>query len=95
MARGRKQAPWTPSRKTADHWFTRPLTAYDWDDLVAVFGGGAGRCDPGHRWCMWWRLPRPGIGKLQGHDTKALFRALVAEVSPPGLVGYVGDEPMG
>lgn len=74
---------------------TRPLTPDTWDDIVTVFGGGEGKGDPGGCWCMWWRLPGPGMTKLKGHDVKAPFRERVAAGQPPGPVGYDGGDPVG
>ena len=72
-----------------------PLTPECWDDLVTVFGGGDGKGDCGRCWCMWWRLPRRGIGEGLGKGNKALFRARVDAGPPPGLVGYDDGVPVG
>lgn len=70
-----------------------PLTPERWDDLVTVFGGGEGRGECGRCWCMWWRLPRAGLGQQQGKRNKALFRERVDAGPPPGLIGY-DEEPV-
>lgn len=74
---------------------TYPLTLERWDDLVTVFGGGDGKGECGRCWCMWWRLPRRGIGEGLGKGNKAQFRARVNAGPPPGLVGYDDGEPVG
>ena len=66
----------------------RPLTSDNWDDLVDVFGGGAGKGDCGRCWCMYWRLPRTNFETLIGDKNKALFKKRVLKGPPPGLVGY-------
>ena len=65
-----------------------PLTPERWDDLVTVFGGNDGTGECGRCWCMWWRLPRRGIGEGLGKGNKALFKRRVDVGPPPGLVGY-------
>ena len=65
-----------------------PLTPERWDDLVTVFGGNDGKGECGRCWCMWWRLPRRGIGEGLGKGNKALFKGRVDAGPPPGLVGY-------
>ncbi|MEO1678492.1 MAG: GNAT family N-acetyltransferase [Pseudomonadota bacterium] len=73
-----------------------PLTPDRWDDLVTVFGGGAGKGDCGRCWCMWWRLPRTkGPGFSNGLDVKALFHARVMQGPPPGLLRYADGAPVG
>jgi ribosomal protein S18 acetylase RimI-like enzyme len=74
----------------AEH-IAHPLTPERWEDLVTVFGGGDGKGDCGRCWCMWWRLPRQGIGEGLGKGNKALFKARVDAGPPPGLVGYDED----
>lgn len=74
---------------------TAPLTPARWEDLVTVFGGGAGKGDCGRCWCMWWRLPRAGIDPFAGVDVKALFRARVDAGPPPGILAYENGAPVG
>lgn len=74
---------------------TWPLTPKVWDDVVAVFGGGAGRGDCGRCWCQWWRLPRSGLGMDADRESlKARFRAEV-EAGVPGLLAYRESVPAG
>jgi len=65
-----------------------PLTSDRWEDLVTVFGGGAGKGDCGRCWCMWWRVDRPDMIEGLGEQNKALFRRRVETGPPPGLLGY-------
>ena len=72
-----------------------PLTPDRFADFEAVLGrGGQGGC-----WCMYWIHPdsktmgpaTKGGSKAQNRD---LFRALVAEGPPPGLIGYDDGQPV-
>ncbi|HET7010381.1 MAG TPA: GNAT family N-acetyltransferase [Anaerolineales bacterium] len=68
------------------------LTPERWPDLVRLFGprGACGGC-----WCMWWRLPRSDFNRGQGAGNRRLFRRLVQDGPPPGLLAYVDGEPAG
>jgi GNAT superfamily N-acetyltransferase len=68
----------------------QPLTPERFRDLETVFGerGVARRC-----FCMHWR--RPDGGHQDDLDNKDRYAAVVAAGPPPGLVGYIGDEPLG
>lgn len=72
---------------------TAPLTPARWNDLVTVFGGGSGVC--GQCWCMYWRLPRREFEQSLGAKSRRLFHARVKAGPPPGLIAYVGKEPVG
>jgi GNAT superfamily N-acetyltransferase len=67
-----------------------PLTPDRLGDLETVFGerGVARRC-----FCMHWRRPDGGYGDER--DNRDRFADIAAEGPPPGLVGYVGDRPVG
>lgn len=69
----------------------RPLTSARWDDLCALFGskGACGGC-----WCMWARLPRAQYESGKGATNKRRLQALVRSGEPPGLLGYLGKEPV-
>jgi GNAT superfamily N-acetyltransferase len=69
-----------------------PLTVDRWADLEALFGarGGCGGC-----WCMTWRLPRARFEKGKGASNRAAFRRRVRSGAPPGVLAYVGGEPVG
>jgi GNAT superfamily N-acetyltransferase len=68
----------------------RPLTPERFRDMETVFGerGVARRC-----FCMHWR--RPDGGHDDDLDNKERYAAVVAAGPPPGLVGYIDEEPLG
>jgi hypothetical protein len=72
---------------------TAPLTIERWNDLVVVFGGGRGVCS--QCWCMYWRLPRREFETSLGAKTRQMFHRRVKAGPPPGLIAYLGDEPVG
>lgn len=69
----------------------RPLTSATWDDFETVMGanGGASGC-----WCMHWRVSMQNFMENKGAGNKAAMRDLGERVSPPGVVGYLDDEPI-
>lgn len=68
----------------------RPLTPARIRDIDSVFGerGTARSC-----FCMHWRRPDGGFGDKR--DNRDRFADRVAQGPPPGLLGYVHDEPVG
>jgi GNAT superfamily N-acetyltransferase len=68
------------------------LTADRWPDLERLFGprGACGGC-----WCMWFRLRRSQFIKQKGPSNKRAFKKIVCAGEVPGLLAYVGDEPIG
>lgn len=70
----------------------RPLTPDRWSDLERLFGprGACGGC-----WCMWWRLPRSRFERQKGAANRRAFKKIVASGAVPGLLAYVGREPVG
>jgi len=69
-----------------------PLTEERWPDFVRLFGGGVG----GGCWCMGWRLAtRQQYLKQKGDANKRAMHALVRSGCIPGLLAYLGDEPIG
>jgi GNAT superfamily N-acetyltransferase len=68
-----------------------PVTPERWPDLEALFGekGACAGC-----WCMWMRLPAAAFRRGKGAGNRRALRALVAK-RPPGLLAYVGGEPVG
>jgi GNAT superfamily N-acetyltransferase len=69
-----------------------PATADRWKDVEKVLGerGGCGGC-----WCMFWRIPRKTWTEGKGAGNKsALKRVVVSGHVAPGILGYVGDEPI-
>ena len=69
---------------------TLPLTPDRFADIEVVFGerGVARRC-----FCMHWRRPDDGFGDER--DNRDRFADVAVEGRPPGLLGYVGDDPVG
>src|SRR2546427_618990 len=70
----------------------QPLTPTRWDDFETLFGknGACAGC-----WCMWWRLPRAQWTKQKGAGNKTAIRNIVKAGETPGLLAYVGDQPVG
>ncbi|MGZ5685874.1 MAG: GNAT family N-acetyltransferase [Usitatibacter sp.] len=69
----------------------RPVTADRWDDFARLFGprGACGGC-----WCMTPRLSRADYQKLKGAGNRRRMRARIAGGRVPGVLGYVGAEPV-
>lgn len=67
-----------------------PLIPERFADMEAVFGerGVARRC-----FCMYWRRPNGGFGDKR--DNRDRFAEIAAEGPPPGLIGYIAEEPVG
>jgi GNAT superfamily N-acetyltransferase len=67
-----------------------PLERHRFADLETVMGerGVARRC-----FCMYWR--RPDGGHPEERDNRDRFADIAAEGPPPGLIGYIDDEPVG
>lgn len=68
------------------------VTPERWGDLERLFGeqGACGGC-----WCMYWRLaPKDWTAGKEGGNREAL-RALVASGTPPGVLAYDGETPVG
>jgi GNAT superfamily N-acetyltransferase len=68
----------------------RPLTPERFPGMEVVFGerGVARSC-----FCMHWRRPDDGFGDKR--DNRDRFAEVAAEGRPPGLLGYVGQDPVG
>jgi ribosomal protein S18 acetylase RimI-like enzyme len=77
---------------------TRPLTPDRWPDLEAVFNAKGCSVARGC-WCMYYRLsgaqPWPSAGSPRAKASHAAFRKIVDSGEPPGLIGYLGKEPVG
>ncbi|TCL70439.1 GNAT family N-acetyltransferase [Rhizobium sp. BK251] len=69
----------------------RPLTPDRWSDFETLFGpqGGCEYC-----WCTYFRMSAPERRALDREARKGAMRARVARGTvPPGLLGYMGEEP--
>jgi GNAT superfamily N-acetyltransferase len=62
-----------------------------WPDVERLFGerGACGGC-----WCMTWRLPRKKFEQGKGTGNKRALKRLVTSGEVPGILGYVGSEPV-
>ncbi len=68
-----------------------PVTPSRWADLEALFGerGACGGC-----WCMAWRLPSRQWREGKGAANRRAMRRIVASGEKPGILGYLGGEPV-
>ena len=75
-----------------------PLTKDRWSDLEAVFNARGCSVARGC-WCMYYRVSGKGAytrpSDTQRSLSKEALKALVAQDSPPGLLGYRGKTPVG
>jgi GNAT superfamily N-acetyltransferase len=69
-----------------------PVTPEKWKDLVSLFGerGACGGC-----WCMWWRMTRSEFSQKKGEANKKALKKIVDSGEIPGILAYVGKEPIG
>jgi GNAT superfamily N-acetyltransferase len=69
-----------------------PLTPDHWADFETLFGerGACGGC-----WCTFWRQPRSAFDANKGDGNRRLMLDIVTDGPPPGLLGYLGGEPVG
>jgi len=69
-----------------------PLTPDRWKDLETLFGarGACGGC-----WCMAWRLAPKAFSAGKGECNRRAFMSVVKKGPPPGVLAYVGGEPVG
>lgn len=70
----------------------RPATPARWDDVAALFGanGACGGC-----WCQFWHQTQAEYRAGVGAGNRAALRRRVLAGEVPGLLAYVGEEPMG
>ncbi len=69
-----------------------PATPSRWADIEDLFGEG-GAC--GGCWCMFWRVQRKEFDANQGAGNRQAFSELVAAGRKPGIIAYLGKEPIG
>ncbi len=79
------------ARRTEPLITCHPLTAERFADLERLFGphGAQGGC-----WCMWWRQTTRELGENKGERNRAAFKAIVGAGEEPGLLAYLGGEPI-
>ncbi|MCO6177908.1 GNAT family N-acetyltransferase [Ciceribacter sp. RN22] len=70
----------------------QPLTTDRWDDFEAVMGprGACYDC-----WCTYFRLSPAERKSLAGSEKKDFMHRRVSAGPAPGLIGYLGDRPVG
>ncbi|HKE57499.1 MAG TPA: GNAT family N-acetyltransferase [Pyrinomonadaceae bacterium] len=63
-----------------------------WADVADLFGerGACAGC-----WCMFWRVPRKQFEAGKGAINKRGLRDLVIKGGKPGVIAYLGKEPIG
>ncbi|HEU4403394.1 MAG TPA: GNAT family N-acetyltransferase [Candidatus Polarisedimenticolia bacterium] len=68
-----------------------PATPSRWVDIERLLGerGGCGGC-----WCMAWRLSPTDWKAGKGVGNRRLLRRLVHRGGVPGILGYLGREPV-
>lgn len=64
----------------------------DWAGFTEVMGekGGCGGC-----WCMVWRLSRKDWNAGAGQGNCEAMKAVFETGPPPGIIGWLGEEPVG
>jgi GNAT superfamily N-acetyltransferase len=69
-----------------------PVTPDRWGDFARLFGkrGACGGC-----WCMYWRMTRSEFEKSKGAGNRRKLTRLIDSGHVPGLLAYVGDQPVG
>jgi ribosomal protein S18 acetylase RimI-like enzyme len=68
-----------------------PATADRFDDALAVLGGGGGEACL----CQYWRMASSDYGRASLDARRAALFAQTRRSPPPGMLAYVGDEPVG
>ncbi len=68
------------------------LTTERWADFEQLFGvnGACGGC-----WCMWWKLATRDFDRMKGEANHQAQQGIVASGTVPGILAYVGNEPVG
>lgn len=82
----------TPMSESLANVEVSPVDAARWGDVERLFGprGAYGGC-----WCMWWRLRRADFERQTPEQRKHGLKALLDAGPAPGLLAYVGGEPVG
>ena len=79
---------WTANSRA---FTVRPATRERWRDVEALFGprGACAGC-----WCQWPRLKGREFKAGRGDGNRRRLRRLVTNGSSPGLIGYLGGQPV-
>lgn len=73
----------------------KPLSDDTWADVEELFARPGGSIVRGC-WCVFYRCHGPvSVSATAGVENKQRLRNLVGDGVVPGLVGYLGDEPVG
>jgi hypothetical protein len=72
-------------------WHVCPLTPERWPDLERL-SGPRGLCNG--CWCMWWRVPHQVFNANLGEANRCALQRLCRDDPAPGLIGYIGNEPV-
>ena len=69
-----------------------PVTPSRWPAFEKLFGsrGACGGC-----WCMWWRLQHSEYEARKGSKNKSAMKRLIMAGKKPGILAYLGSEPVG
>jgi len=69
-----------------------PATPSKWGDIETLFGerGACGGC-----WCMAWRVRNKDWVAGKGSKNKRAFKKIVTSGEKPGILAYLGREPIG
>jgi molybdopterin converting factor subunit 1 len=80
-----------PHKTPAGSLSVRPATPERWRDVERLFGprGACAGC-----WCQWPRLRGREFKAGRGAGNRRRLRRLVSDGAPPGLIGYLGDDPV-
>ncbi len=70
----------------------KPVTTTEWQDMQRLFGpqGADGGC-----WCMWWRIKRSEFARRRGEGNRRAMEAIIHSGEVPGILAYLGTEPIG
>jgi ribosomal protein S18 acetylase RimI-like enzyme len=69
-----------------------PADDAHWPDVDTVLGH---RGDSAQCWCQWFKLSRSQYTETSAAARKARLREQVASAPAPGVLAYLGDEPVG
>ncbi|MDQ1584069.1 MAG: hypothetical protein QOF36_2123 [Microbacteriaceae bacterium] len=69
-----------------------PADEARWRDVDTVLGH---RGDSAQCWCQWFKLASSEYRETSAAERKALLREQVVRTPSPGVLAYLGDEPVG